>query len=65
VQLQGTITQLVTSYTPWKWLPGYLQAYALGLAATAALPNVTKPSETIRAYLSDGLHFRRGIRKQT
>lgn len=49
------------SWWAWKNLGGYQQAFLFGLATLAALPNVTEPNDKISTYVSEALHFRRGI----
>jgi hypothetical protein len=60
-QIQETIIQELTTFLKrFPWIGGHRLAYGFGKVATAALPNVTEP---IMTYVSDGLHFRRGIRE--
>jgi hypothetical protein len=35
----------------------------MGKGAMLALPDVEKPSKAIKTYVSEALHFRRGIRE--
>lgn len=56
---------LSSEVTKWKLLnkaTGRLQAYGFGLATMAALPHVSA-GEKNDVYVSDALHFRRGIRE--
>lgn len=48
----------------WKDLGGYQQAFLFGLATLAALPNISDSSEKVPTYVSEALHFRRGIRER-
>lgn len=58
------MAQTVTNTWVWKHLlSGRFQAYTLGLASMAALPHVTDPNKAIKTFVSEALHFRRGIRK--
>ncbi|KZT00933.1 uncharacterized protein LAESUDRAFT_739389 [Laetiporus sulphureus 93-53] len=60
-ELQETVAQEITSFFLWKDLPGYMQAWLFGLATMAVLPNITDPKNAIETYVSEALHFRRGI----
>lgn len=64
MQVSATIAETLVNFKPWSWLSGKKQAYLLGVAAMLSLPNITKVKDTIKAHVSDALHFRRGIRKQ-
>ena len=39
-----------------------MQAWLFGVATMAVMPNITDPKKAIKAYVSEALHFRRGIR---
>ncbi|EIN04699.1 hypothetical protein PUNSTDRAFT_146346 [Punctularia strigosozonata HHB-11173 SS5] len=60
-QLESSLAEAITNWAPWSWLDGQKQAYVFGLSAMVGLPNVTKPEDTIQTYVSEALHFRRGI----
>ncbi|TFY63527.1 hypothetical protein EVJ58_g3204 [Rhodofomes roseus] len=60
-EIQETAAQVVTSFFLWKDLPGYMQAWLFGVASMAAMPNITDPKKAIKTYVSEALHFRRGI----
>jgi len=51
---------LVNSYL-WNLLEPSQQAWLFGLATIAALPDIRDPKDTIKTYISEALHFRRGI----
>jgi hypothetical protein len=61
-QLESSLAEAITNWPPWSWLDGQKQAYVFGLGAMVGLPNVTKPEDTFKTYVSEALHFRRGIR---
>ena len=63
MKLQETAAQVITSLFLWKDLPGYMQAWLFGVATMAVMPNITDPKKAIKAYVSEALHFRRGIRE--
>lgn len=62
-QVQATLAEALVDYTPFRWLSGRAQAYALGATSLFALPDVTDPSKAIKTFQSEAEHFRRGIRK--
>lgn len=50
------------NYTPFRWLPGRLQAFIFGAASLFVMPDVKEPTKAIKTFQSEALHFRRGIR---
>ena len=40
-----------------------MQAWLFGVATMAVMPNITDPKKAIKTYVSEALHFRRGIRE--
>ncbi|KAH9914605.1 uncharacterized protein B0H18DRAFT_1044638 [Fomitopsis serialis] len=60
-ELQSTAAEVVTSFFLWKDVPGYMQAWLFGVASMAAMPNITDPKKAIKTYVSEAVHFRRGI----
>lgn len=62
-EAEGRIAQAIVNCPGWKLLSGRQQAYLFGVASMLALPNVTSRVEVITTYVSEALHFRRGIRE--
>ncbi|CAL1712310.1 unnamed protein product [Somion occarium] len=60
-QIQATLAEALVNYTPFRWLSGRHQAFLLGGASLFALPNVTEEKDIIKTFVSEALHFRRGI----
>jgi hypothetical protein len=54
--------QLVTNWWAFQLLPARLQAWLLGTITMLQMPAV-KGNNTIKTYVSEALHFRRGVRK--
>ncbi|KIJ47106.1 hypothetical protein M422DRAFT_164369 [Sphaerobolus stellatus SS14] len=56
-----TAQNAVVNFPVFKWLSGQDQAYILGRAAMWSLPHVSSPANAIKTFVSEALHFRRGI----
>lgn len=62
-QVQGTLAEAVINFTPFRWLPGHLQAFLFGAASLFAMPSITDSKDAIQTLASEAMHFRRGIRE--
>ncbi|CCM02786.1 uncharacterized protein FIBRA_04895 [Fibroporia radiculosa] len=59
--LQEDAAEIITTTFLWKALPAYWQARLLAIATMAILPSVKSDKDAIVTYVSEALHFRRGI----
>lgn len=57
-----TAQQLVNS-RGFRWLSGATQAWTMGKTTMSQMPSVKDEKHAIQTYVSEALHFRRGIRK--
>lgn len=61
--MQGTLAEAVINFTPFRWLPGRLQAFLFAAASLFAMPSITDEKDAIKTFSSEAMHFRRGIRE--
>ncbi|KAJ3559693.1 hypothetical protein NM688_g180 [Phlebia brevispora] len=60
-QVQATLAEEITSCPLFEDLKGHMQAYVLSLGSMLALPDIKDSKDAIKTYVSEALHFRRGI----
>jgi hypothetical protein len=61
-QLEGYMGQLLTNWWAFQTLPARIQAWFLGTITFFQMPHVEEKKDAIKTYVSEALHFRRGIR---
>jgi hypothetical protein len=54
--------ELINNWSVYQALSGRLQAWLLGSFGMLQMPHVPKGKNAIKTYVSEALHFRRGIR---
>ncbi|KAF5344803.1 hypothetical protein D9758_014414 [Tetrapyrgos nigripes] len=59
--LEGLFAELINNWSVFKRLPGRLQAWIFGAIGMLQMPDVPNAKDAIKTYVSEALHFRRGI----
>ncbi|KIK62943.1 hypothetical protein GYMLUDRAFT_163790 [Collybiopsis luxurians FD-317 M1] len=59
--LEGFFAEIIVNWSLFKALPGRLQAYLFGTIGMLQMPQVADEKHAIQTYVSEALHFRRGI----
>ncbi|KAF5356511.1 hypothetical protein D9757_008749 [Collybiopsis confluens] len=59
--LEGFFAETINNWSVYQALPGWLQAFIFGTVGQSQMPDVPDPQNAIITYVSEALHFRRGI----
>ncbi|KAF5391481.1 hypothetical protein D9757_002438 [Collybiopsis confluens] len=59
--LEGFFAEIIVNWSVFQALSGRLQAYLFGTIGMLQMPSVPDDKHTIQTYVSEALHFRRGI----
>ncbi|KIK54755.1 hypothetical protein GYMLUDRAFT_176806 [Collybiopsis luxurians FD-317 M1] len=59
--LEGFFAEVINNWAPFQRLPGWLQAFIFGTIGMLQMPDVPDTNHPITTYVSEALHFRRGI----
>ncbi|KAF5346576.1 hypothetical protein D9758_013474 [Tetrapyrgos nigripes] len=59
--LEGLFAELINNWSVFQRLPGRIQAWIFGTISLLQMPDVPEAKDAIKTYVSEALHFRRGI----
>lgn len=61
-KLEGFFGEVINNWSKFQELAGWLQAFIFGTIGMLQMTDVPEAKDSIHTYVSEALHFRRGIR---